>query len=144
MSVNFIPTIKREKKKIIQKSNNVPLAVIYFEVITIDGENRVCKKIRAFYEKLFERFSRWANGEFEKYARKCYDEAEMPRKRYRYKPIELRYVMDCETAEDRFLVVDTKITLFKGKNLVSEKRIKHIWDLRNGTLHTKRKFFGKA
>ncbi len=139
MSEVYIPTITREKKKIIQKTNNVPVAVIYFDVITIDGENKICKKIKTFYEKLFERFLRWVNNDFEKYAKRCYEEDTAPRKRYRYIPGELKYVMNYELAEEKYLVIDTEITLFKGKREVSKKRLKHIWNLQKGILHTQRR-----
>lgn len=139
MNAVYIPTIKRDKKRIIQKTNNVPVAVVYFDVITIDGENKVCKKIMAFYERLFERFSRWVNNDFEKYVKRCYEEDTNPRKRYRYCPIELKYVMNYEVAEEKYLVVDTEITLFKGNNAVSKKSLKHIWNLQKGNLHTRRR-----
>ena len=143
MSAIYVPTTKRDKKKIIQKTNNIPVAVIYFDVITIEGENKVCQKIRGFYEKLFERFSRWVNEDFERYAKKCYDADTNPRKRYRYNPIELKYVMKYEVADEKFLVIDTVITLLKGNNAVSEKRLKHIWNLQKGTLHTQKNIFNK-
>lgn len=144
MSAIIIPKMTKEKRKIIQKYKNVPVAVIYFDVVTIDGENKVCKKIRAFYDRLFERFSRWINEDFEKYAKRCYEEDTHPRKRYRYSPIELKYVMNCEVADARYLVVEKVITLLRGNEKVSEKRLKHIWDLQRGNLHTKRRFFGKT
>ncbi len=144
MSAIVKPTMTKEKRKIIQKYKNVPVAVIYFEVVTVEGENKVCKKIRAFYDRLFERFSGWINEDFEKYAKRCYEEDTHPRKRYRYSPIELKYVMNCEVAEECYLVVETVITLYKGNEKVSEKRLKHIWNLHRGILHTQRRNFGKT
>lgn len=140
MSALIIPTITKDRKKIIQKYKNIPIAVIYFDVVTIDGENKVCKKIKAFYDRLFERFFGWINEDFEKYAKKCYEEDTHPRKRYRYFPIELKCVMNYELAEERFLIVETVITLLKGNNEMSEKRLKHIWNLQRGNLHTQKRF----
>ena len=140
MSEVYVPNLKRDKRKIIQKTNGVPIAVINFDVITVDGENRVCRKICGFYERLFGSFLRWVNEDFERYAKKCYEEDTTPRKRYRYNPIELKYEMRYEIAEERFLVIDTEITLVKMRKEISKKELKHIWDLRRGTLHTKRSF----
>ena len=139
----YVPNVKRDKKRIIHKTNGIPIAVINFDIITIDGENKVCRKIRGFYEKLFERFSKWVNEDFEAYAKKCYEEDSTPRKRYRYNAVELKYEMEYEIADERFLIVDTVIRLFKENNEISKKKLKHIWDLRNGILHTKRAFFEK-
>ena len=144
MSAVNLPRIERDKKRIIQKIGNVPVAVVNFDVITIEGENKVSKKIRAFYEKLFERFSRWVNNDFEKYAKRCYEADDNPRKRYRYCPIELKYLMKSEFTEEKFLIVDTEITLIKWSEAVSEKKLKHIWNLQNGNLHIQRQLNGKG
>ncbi|MBR5322080.1 MAG: hypothetical protein IKU48_00845 [Clostridia bacterium] len=139
MSAIYIPTIKRDKKRIIQKTGSVPVAVICFDVIMIGGENRICEKIGKFYEKIYERFFKWVNNDFEKYTRRCYEEDVDTRKRYRYAPIELKYVMNYEVAEEKYLVVDTEITLVKGRDNVAKKRLKHIWNLKNGNLHIQRR-----
>ncbi len=138
MSEVYVPNIKRDRKKIIQKTNGVPIAVINFDVITVDGENRVCRKICGFYERLFGSFLRWVNEDFERYAKKCYEEDATPRKRYRYNPIELKYEMRYEISNEKFLVIETEIILVKSRKEISKKELKHIWDLRKGILNTKK------
>ncbi len=138
MSDIYLPTIDQDKKKIIQKHNNTPIALIYFDTVTIQGENKICKKIRAFYVKLTEKFTKWINTDFEKYAQNCFEADTHPRKKYRYTPIELKYTMTSEIINQHFLAVDTKITLSKRNNVLSKKQLKHIWNLKTGNLHTKK------
>ena len=135
----FIPFIGREKTKLIQKYENVPIAFITFDKCTFEGQGKICKKISLFYTKLFEKYNCWVDSAFKRYAQNTFISDDSPRKRFRYAPIELCFVSEAEVKDELFLYVTVKIRMLKGKTLISEKNYLHIWNLQKGYLTLPRK-----
>ncbi len=139
MKTITLPSVCNQNEKIILKYENTPIALILYNTLYFEGDNKICNKIALFYAKLTEKFSVWVNNGFEKYAKKDYLSDTNPRKKFRYVPFELKYEMYSEIKNEFFLEVIIKITLSKRKNKISEKNIIHFWNLKNGSLHIQKK-----
>ncbi|MBE6717902.1 MAG: hypothetical protein E7574_01420 [Ruminococcaceae bacterium] len=134
-----LPTYKKQQEKNTVRYENTPIAHIFYNILSIDGENTVCKKIGMFYKRMIENFTKWVDIDFEKYAKNEYLSDTNPRKKFRYVPFSLVIDMTAEIKENIFLEVTTKVTLSKKKNFISEKKLFHIWNLKNGTLRVVKK-----
>ena len=129
-----MPTVEYQVKKIVQKQENTVIAFIVYDTFTISTETKQHKKISAFYSGLNERFIKWCENSFENYAKEVYSADGDRRKRYRYVPLELKYLSKAWQGKSNTLEVKISLTLSKGKNILSEKNFKHIWSLKNGTI----------
>lgn len=133
-----LPTFTQNENKYILKHDATPIGIVYYSTLSFDGTGNVCKKISEFYEKFLTNFSKWVDIDFKNYAEKDYESDTNPRKRFRYKPFNLYFSMSGKLRDQHFFQNDIKITLFKKNVMISEKNICHIWNLKNGTLHTNR------
>lgn len=129
-----LPEISRVQNKIIQKYENTTIALIFFDLATVSGSDKICKKIGNFYDKLFGRFQGWVNNDFENYSKNQYINDNDPRKKFRYVPYELKFLSTASISEQNMLNIHLKITLSKRKDVISEKNIYHRWNLKSGTL----------
>ena len=132
------PTATKKQSKRIIKHENVPIGIVYYSPLYFEGENNVCKKIGMFYVRLIENFSKWIDIDFKSYAEKDYLADDNPRKRFRYVPFQVDFDMSCNTEIKNLLQVDIIIKLKKKKKLISEKLLRHYWDLKTGNLHIKK------
>ena len=133
-----IPTYTQTEHKYIIKHDATPIGIVYYNTMTFDGLGNVCKKISTFYDSFLKNFSKWIDVDFKNYAEKDYNADTNPRKRFRYKPFNLYFSMSGTLKEPHFFETNIKITLFKKDVMISEKTICHVWNLKNGTLHTNR------
>lgn len=133
-----IPTYTQNEKKYMIKHDATPIGIVYYNTMTFEGTGSICKKISDFYEKFLANFSKWIDIDFKNYAEKDYLSDSSPRKRFRYKPFNLYFTMSGDLKDQYFFETDIKITLFKKDVMISEKNIRHIWNLKNGNLHTNR------
>ena len=126
------PNIQYQQYKSVQKHENTVIAHIICEAFTLSAETKANKKISAFYGGLNERFIKWTDTYFKNYAESLYVADTDRRKRYRYVPLEIKYVSKAQQGENYTLDILITVTLSRGKNVLSEKQIKHSWSLKNG------------
>lgn len=130
--------IQYRQQKCVHRYENSVTAYILYETFTISAETKANKKISAFYGGLNERFIKWTENYFKNYAEILYVSDTDRRKRYRYIPLELKYASKVQQSENHSLDVLITVTLSRGKNVLSEKHIRHIWNLKNGNMILKK------
>ena len=129
-----MPTIEYRERKTVQKYENTVIAFIIYDTFTLSAETKRHKKISAFYSGLNDRFIKWIEKDFESYAQEAYASNCDRRKKYRYVPLELKYLSRAQQGQNNTLEVSISITLSQGRTLLSEKTIKHIWSLKQGNM----------
>ena len=137
-----LPILNRSRKKFINKYENTVLSTVVIDVFTIEESNAVYKKLSKYYNSVLENFLKWANSDFEEYARNVYISDDDPRKKFRFAPFELCYYTNARIESKNKITFDISVTVSRNKKTVAKKQYKQIRDLKNGKL--KPEFFSKA
>lgn len=133
-----LPTVMVKTEKKILKHGMTTIGIIKFDKMQIQGESKGEKRIARFYSRFEGSFERFQKQNFEKLALDAYQNNSSPRKRFRYSPLELEYMVEHSFGENNVLRVDIVISLKQNKNILSQKRITHIWDTKNSNLIIKK------
>lgn len=128
------PTVCEKCENYVIKHDNTPVAHTSFKTLLFDGDNKVCKKMRIFYQKLFCSFKKWTQTDFSDYVLADYDSDKNARKKYRYAPFYLDFFMQHSIIDKTYVEVKLFIRLKKKNKILSEKNVIHLWDIKNGAL----------
>ena len=133
-----LPAIENSQNKFILKYENTPVAMVYYNLIKIQGDNKIDNKISVFYDRLIEKYCLWVDNSFKQYVENSYLSDQNPKKKYRYKPYILTFDMLYEFINDRYLGVEIQVNLTQDNKSVARKQVNHLWDLSTGYLQIKK------
>lgn len=129
-----LPIFDRSRKKFIHKYDNTIISTVVIDVFTLEESNSIYKKISGFYNNLSENFLKWANSDFEKYAKNIYISDDDPRKKFRFAPFEVCYYTKACIENGKSLIVDISVTVSRNKKIIAKKEYKQTRSLKNGRL----------
>ena len=115
------------KKNTVEKKimhDGVCAARFSFTAPSIDG----CDRFNDFYARLADSLAGWFAACFDERARREYDASEDPRKRWRYRPLQIRAV--CCVGKEKNGKLKVIVTVCRTSGEKTEKKIvrAHIWN----------------
>ena len=138
MKTVCFPVITQTQTKFVFKYENTPIVIVNYSTLSFQYENKICEKIKMFYEKFNDKYDKWISDHFQNYAIHDYISDTNPRKAFRYRPFVLNYNMSYEKINNRYLGIEIQVKLTKDQKMIGDRQLNHIWDLSCGCLQIKR------